>query len=113
VETPTGFRAFEALPEDTPFEIVNTTGTHLAALVTHKNYAGWMIELAPGKLVTLGHLMRCGCTWAAAEVSYHGLKRVWYEGTVYNIHVLSPHAEDHHSRIFNRDLAHNLKIAPS
>lgn len=107
IEVPSGLSKFNDLPER--FELINETGTHEAELVVHADYKGWMLELEPGKLVTLDHLMKSGDQWVAAEVKYAGLNLVWFEGTVYNLHVITDDARDQHFVLWNGDVAHNLK----
>ena len=112
IETPVGCVEFGDLPTEGLFEIVNKSGTFMAELVVHEYYAGWMLELAPGKLVTVDHLMQeAEGVWIAAEDFYHGYKRVWFEGTVYNLHVHAENFDDKHYVLWNGDVAHNLKIA--
>ena len=112
IETPTGLVEFGAFPEGMPFEIVNETGTHLAELVVHENYYGWMVQIGEGeKFVTENHLMKSGTEWLAADKKYATLPRFWFEGTVYNLHVLSDDPADKHYILFNGDVAHNLKEA--
>jgi hypothetical protein len=112
IKAPEGFVAFEDFADETePFEIVNETGTHKAELVVHENYAGWMVELDGGKLVTLDHAMKMSDgTWDRADEKYADLPHVWFEGTVYNLHVLSDDPADKHYILFNGDVAHNVKI---
>src|SRR5271157_634738 len=112
IETPEGFIAFEDLPTDSPFEIVNETGTHLAKLIVHEHYAGWMVVLDEGKLVTVDHTMKQSDIdmWLPAEAKYVGLPRVWFEGAVYNAHVLSDNPADQHYVLWNGDVAHNKHI---
>jgi hypothetical protein len=112
IETPTGLVEFGAFPEGMPFEIVNETGTHLAELVVHENYYGWMVQIGEGeKFVTENHLMKSGTEWLSADKKYPTLPRFWFEGTVYNLHVLSDDPVDKHYILFNGDVAHNLKEA--
>jgi hypothetical protein len=109
IETPTGIAEFGGLPRDREFEIVNKTGTHMAKLIVHEDYSGWMIELAPGKLVTLGHHMQTvEGNWIPALEYYPDHKRVWFEGTVYNMHVVSEDMDDKHYVLWNGDVAHNI-----
>lgn len=108
IETPAGLMEFGDLDE--VFELINETGTHMAELVVHENYKGWMIELEPGKLVTLDHFMKDGNDWIAADDKYPSLNRVWFEGTVYNIHVITDDSRDQHFVLWNGDVAHNLKM---
>jgi hypothetical protein len=107
IQTPHGDAEFAELEDK--FELVNETGTHWAERVVHEDYAGWMLEIAPGRLVTLDHLMKDGTEWLVAEQRYAGLPRVWFEGTVYNAHVLSDDPQDQHYILWNGDVAHNLK----
>jgi hypothetical protein len=105
IQTPYGDVELASLPEK--FELVNETGTHWAQLLVHENYKGWMLEIAPGKLVTLDHEMKVGTEWLTAEEKYPTANRVWFEGTVYNAHVLSANPEDKHYILWNGDIAHN------
>jgi hypothetical protein len=112
IATPDCWASFEVLPEDRPFDIVNNTGKHRAQLVKHENFAGWMIKLAGDKMVTLDHSMKLRNGWVPASEMYADRERVWFEGTVYNIHVMSDDEDDKHYLLFNGDTAHNLKPAP-
>jgi hypothetical protein len=49
-------------------------------------------------------------TWDRADEKYADLPHVWFEGTVYNLHVLSDDPADKHYILFNGDVAHNVKI---
>src|SRR5271166_408010 len=110
IKAPEGFVAFEDFPKDEAFEIVNETGTHTAELIVHENYAGWMVVLDGDKLVTLDHVMKMSDgAWDRADEKYADLPHVWFEGTVYNLHVLSDDEQDRHYILFNGDVAHNLK----
>lgn len=112
IDTPQGIVAFGDLPIGRPFEIVNETGTHLAELVVHENYKSWMVELDGDKLVTVDHVMKMADgTWDRADEKYADLPHVWFEGTVYNLHVLSDDPADKHYILWNGDVAHNLKAA--
>jgi hypothetical protein len=107
VKTPDGFTLFEELPREEQFKITNKSGTFDAQLITHE-YAGWMLEFADGKLVTLDHPMgESEGVWVDAEVKFVGAKRVWYEGTVYNMHVLADKYDDQHYILDTGDVAHN------
>ena len=109
IETPAGFVKFGALPRGEEFEIVNETGTHRAVLVVHEYNADWMVDLGDGKLVTVGHNMKTATgDWVRAEDYYTNLPKVWFEGTVYNLHILSDKPEDHHYILWNGDVAHNV-----
>lgn len=113
IKIPNGYAEFGSLPMDRPFELINQTGIHMAELVVHENYKSWMIKLAPGKLVTLDHLMKLipnGQKWLSADQKYRDYERVWFEGTVYNIHVLTDDPRDQHYILFNGDVAHNVKV---
>lgn len=110
IETPVGCVAFGDLPTEGLFEIVNKSGTYKAELVVHENYAGWMIQLAGGKMVTEDHLMlQAPGVWVSARVYYPGAKLVWFEGTVYNLHVHAESFDDKNYVLWNGDVAHNLK----
>jgi hypothetical protein len=109
IETPAGLQPFSSLPSAEPFAISNKTGTHMARLVVHEDFQGWMIELADTKLVTLDHFMQHGAGWVPANSKYPSLQRRWFEGTVYNLHVLSENECDQHYVLFNGDVAHNMK----
>lgn len=112
IEVPLGLAAFGTLPKEGKFEINTKSGVRSAELVVHENYKGWMIELAPNKLVTLDHLMgKDGepVDWTAANEFYSNFKRVWFEGTVYNLHVDAEGFNERHYILFNGDVAHNLK----
>jgi len=106
------FGVVELMSLSERFELVNETGTHWAELIVHENYKGWMLELAPNKLVTVNHIMKLGNDWVPAEEKYLSLKRVWFEGTVYNVHVISDDPADQHYILWNGDVAHNNKIGP-
>jgi hypothetical protein len=112
IKAPEGFVAFEDFADATePFEIVNETGTHRAELVVHENYAGWMVILDGDKLVTVDHAMKMlDGTYDRADEKYADLPHVWFEGTVYNLHVLSDDEQDKHYILFNGDVAHNFKL---
>lgn len=112
IKTPGGFKPFASLPHDSPFEIVNETGTHRATLVVHDGYVGFMLPLGRDRrrLVTPDHLMKNGNDWVSAEQKYSKGVRLLFKGTVYNLHVLSDDPDDHHYILFNGDVAHNLKI---
>lgn len=112
IQTPDGFVEMGSLPKDRPFEIINQRGLRLAELIIHENYKGWMIKLAPGKLVTLEHLMKLvpeGDDWLPADHKYFDRERVWFEGTVYNLHVISDDPMDQQYILWNGDVAHNVK----
>jgi hypothetical protein len=110
IDTPQGIVLFGDLPIGRPFEIVNETGTHLAELVVHENYKSWMVELDGDKLVTLDHVMKMADgTWDRADEKYADLPHVWFEGTVYNLHILSDDPADKHYVLWNGDVAHNVK----
>ena len=112
IETPSGLVEFGDLPEGMPFEIVNETGTHLAELVVHENYFGWMIQIGEGeRFVTEDHAMKVGTEWLRADQKYAELPRYWFEGKVYNLHILSDDPTDSHYILFNGDVAHNVKLA--
>lgn len=111
VQTPAGLAEFGDLPVGRPFEIANETGTHLAELVVHENYYGWMVQIGEGeRFVTEDHAMKAGTEWLRADAKYAALPRFWFEGTVYNMHVLSDDPADHHYVLFNGDVAHNIKL---
>jgi hypothetical protein len=112
IKAPEGFVAFEDFADATePFEIVNETGTHMAELIVHENYKGWMVILDGDKLVTVDHAMKMlDGTYDRADEKYADLPHVWFEGTVYNLHVLSDDEQDKHYILFNGDVAHNFKL---
>src|SRR5271166_1902392 len=109
IKTPTGLMAFSEMPTDELFDIVNKTGVHKARLVVNEFYAGWMLVFADGEMVTLGHKFETAPdVWVRADEMYPELPRVWYEGSVYNMHVLSPDPKDWHYILANGDVAHNI-----
>ena len=114
VTTPAGLVNFGELPVDAPFEIVNAGGIYTAELLVHENYSGWMIVLAKNKYVTPDHLIKEESGWVAADVKYPTNERVWFVGTVYNIHILGDvDYDDRCYVLFNGDIAHNNKENPN
>jgi Putative phage tail protein/Hint domain len=105
VRSPDGLIRFDKLPPRSL--ILNETGTHEARLLIHEGYRGWMIELAPDKCVTLDHVMKAGGNWVAAEKKYPHVKRIWFEGTIFTLHVASMDVRDSHFILWNGDVAHN------
>lgn len=105
VLTPDGFKRFDELPER--FEIVNRTGRHFAQLLKHYNSLEPMRRMG-GNLVTEGHLMRVGGNWVRAADLFHE-KAILAPRTVYNMHVVSADARDHHYVLENGLVAHNIK----
>jgi len=101
-------RRFDKLPYGVPFWIENKTGVHRAELLTH-DYDGEMLDMGDGELVTPGHKMKSGKDWIPACDRFPNALRVKFKGTVYNLHVISERAEDHHYILENGEVAHNLK----
>ena len=114
IMTPEGLVAFADLPRDEVFDIINKHGVFKAKVIYNEFAAGWFLDMGDGKLVTTAHKMEMTPgRWVRAEEMYPELPRVWYEGPVYNLHILNGTERDHHYILFNGDVAHNAGITLS
>lgn len=105
------WKRFDELPAAGKFKIVNMTGVHFAELVVHESHVERMIDMGDGLLVTGSHLMRnIDGEWVPACELFPDQPRVDFDGTVYNLHVLSDKEEDRHYVLENFEIAHNTKF---
>ncbi len=108
VFTPLGLVRFDELPWGVQFEIINRNGIRKAELVVHENYSATMLDMGNGELVTEEHGISKGDDWIAAVKVWPDLPRVMnWQGTVYNLHVLTEDEEDRHFILENGAVAHN------
>lgn len=112
VRTKFGLQQFGHLQKDRIVTIKNGKGECQARVLVHENYQGWCRDMGEGRLVTEDHLFRMpDGRWDSANVKYADCPQVYFEGTVYNLEVITDNYEDRHFILFNGDVAHNTKMA--
>jgi hypothetical protein len=112
IQTPEGLKTFASLPRNEEFDIVNRLGTFKAVLVVHEDHKGYMIalDLESEKLVTPEHAFESGDNWVPAIEVFPDYPKVWFEGTVYNLHILDENPDTHHYILWNNNKAHNVRL---